>query len=397
MIFFKKSHLFTALLSLAASTSALAEESSNYPINFDKAQTYTHASRRLNGITLKSADGSQSASIDNPQTIYTNLTSQAFSAKAGETVTATFNYSGNWMHGFVYLDQGRNGSFDATLNADGTFENTSDLVAFSYAEPTLGSGVGYNSKGERVSDSNVLQPPAFRIPENLPDGYYSMRYKVDWAGIDPGGRITETNDIITNGGAICDIRLNIHGEMCKVSVANSDGGCLALNGEAFEETEVLFGKALTLDLLLEEGFMFEAIRIKHGHHLSGEQFIGGTQQWSEEIIPGYLATDGKLTLPAQYIDGEVRMEAFFIKTADFVRYENYSWPSSDKIFSAAEYEAAGNIVKRISATATKGGSSEININEAQLAHSHRNLIAGKEISVVPGDSVCLNIFDKIVF
>ncbi len=307
MTVFKKSFLFAALLSLAASTSVFAEESENYPVNFDKNQTYTHASRRLNGIALSGIDGTQSASTANSQTIYTSLTDQSFSAMAGETVTATFNFSGNWMHGYVYLDQGRDGSFDATLNADGTFESTSDLVAFSYAEPTLGSGVGYNSKGEQVSNSNVLQPPAFRIPESLPNGYYRMRYKVDWAGIDPGGRMTETNDIITNGGAICDIRLNIHGEMCKISITNGSGGSLALNGETLDETEVPFGKALTLDLLPDEDFMFEAIRIKHGHNLDGEQFIGGTQQWEEDILPGYLATKGKLTLPGQYIDGEVQV------------------------------------------------------------------------------------------
>ncbi len=392
-IFTHKFRLFALFLALPTFAQAETTDNTDYPINFDKEQIYNNThNRRLNGIALKSADGNQSVNISDSPTVYTSLADQSFTARAGELVNATFNFSGNWMNGFVYLDQGRDGNFDAVLNADGTFDSTSDIMAFSYAETTLNSGVGYNSKGETVSVANVLQPPSFRIPENLPNGFYRMRYKVDWSAIDPGGRITETNHILTNGGAICDIRLNVHGETCKVCITNSAGGKLALNGEAITETEVAFGKALTFDLLTEDGYTFNAVRIKHGYNLDGEQFISSIKQYSEDIIPGFLAEDGKLTIPAQFIDGELRIEAFFDNTA--VKYENYAWENINKTFSEEEMNTADCLVKKISATATKGGNTELLVNEELMPNSYRNLLYGKELSVHPGDQVTLKVFDK---
>ncbi len=391
-IFTRKLRLFALLLALPAFTQAETTDNTNYPINFDREQNYTRTDRRLNGIVLESSDGKQSASISNINKVYNNLVDESFAARAGEEVKASFNFTTDWMNGFVYLDQGKDGRFDAVLNADGTFDATSDIMAFSCAKPDLNADPSYNSKGEALTGNNVLQPPTFRIPENLPNGFYLMRYKVDWVGIDPGGRMTETNDILTNGGAICDIRINIHGETCKVSVTNSTDGSLALDGTTLTEAEVPFGKALTLDLVSEDAYALNYVRIKHGYNLDGEQFINDVKQYSEDIIPGYLAKEGKLTIPGKFIDGEVRIEASFYEPS--LEYENYAWENIDKIFSAEEMESAGSIVKRISATASQGGVSELVVNEEMLSGSYRNLLSGQELSVMPGGEVVLKVFDK---
>ncbi len=364
-----------------------------YTINFDKNQVYTHSSRRLNGITLQSADGDQNADISTSAKVYNMVNNRIFCARAGEEVIAGFNYSGNWMHGFVYMDQGRDGQFDATLNSDGTYASTSDIMAFSYAQPSLSSGTGYNSKGEHVTSINVLQPPSFHIPAGLANGFYRMRYKVDWASIEPGGRMTETNDIITNGGAICDIILNVHDEQCNVSVAESEGGGLAIDGTIVREVQVPFGQPLTLEIVPNDGKMLESIVVKHGYNLDGEQKILGITQYREETLPAYLLRDSKVTLPAQYIDGDVRITASFISAEAGIKYENYSWPDGDKVFTDTELEAATDIVKRISGSATKGGTRTINVPDELLAHSHRNLIDGKELSALPGDRVIVRAYD----
>ena len=116
----KKDRLWAIALSFVLPGAALMAQD-DYPLNFEKSQAYTNTARHLDGITLSgSANGPQTISIPTPRLVYTDLTTAAFSARAGEQLTATFNYTGNWMHGFVYLDRGNDGQFDATLNADCT-------------------------------------------------------------------------------------------------------------------------------------------------------------------------------------------------------------------------------------------------------------------------------------
>ena len=94
-----------------------ATSAEDYPLNFDIDQAYTHGSRRLNGVVLEgSADGQQSFNCPTPLKVYSSLLHKSFTARPGETLTPKFNYSGDWMHGFVYLDFGQDGTFDATLN-----------------------------------------------------------------------------------------------------------------------------------------------------------------------------------------------------------------------------------------------------------------------------------------
>ena len=280
----------------------------DYPIVFDKNQNYTHGSRRLNSVSL----GNQTLQLPTPLKVYSKVENGAFNAKAGETVTPSFGFTGEWMHGFVYVDRGQDGAFEATLNADGSIPAGSDIMAFSYAEPSLGSGTGYNSNGERVTNSNVLNPPAFTVPADMAPGFYRMRYKVDWASIDPAGRAEDGNGIIKNGGAICDVVLNIHNENGALEVVAENGALLAADGSALPAT-VAFGEALDVKVVPADGYSLDAITVLHGHNLDGDKSLHGVDQYGEIVLPAYLLNGDVVTIPAEYIDGDIRITAKFVQ------------------------------------------------------------------------------------
>ena len=296
----------------AVSLTTLNEETAqadNYAINFSYNQTYTHGSRHLNGIALNSPTyGYQSVNISASSTVYNLISEQQFSARPGETVTPTFQFSGTWMNGFIYLDRGNDGTFDALINNDGSLPEGSDIMAFSYFN--CADGHSCNSTGTINSNGNVLNPPAFTIPADLPYGLYRMRYKVDWDSVDPAGRLEDGNGILKNGGAICDILVNLHGDVCTVQTTATNGNITDAEGKPLSAT-VAFGEPLTLTVIPNEGFVCDGIIVRHGYNLSSDSDLYGLPQWTEEIIPAFLFDGNNVTLPAQYINGDVSITAVF--------------------------------------------------------------------------------------
>ena len=280
----------------------------DYSVVFDKSQGYTHASRRLNSVSL----GAQTLQLPTPLKVYSEIVDGCFTAKAGETVTPSFGFTGNWMNGFVYIDRGQDGVFDAVLNSNGSIPAGSDIMAFSYAEPSLGSGTGYNSNGERVTNTNVLNPPAFTVPADMAPGYYRMRYKVDWASIDPAGRAEDGNGIIKTGGAICDVRINIHNDNGALEVAAENGALLAADGSQVPAT-VPFGQPLVVKVVPAEGYSLDALTVVHGHNLDGEANVHGVVQYDELVMPAYTLKGDVVTIPAAYVDGDLRITAQFVQ------------------------------------------------------------------------------------
>ena len=319
----------------------------DYPVIFDKNQNYTHGSRRLNSVSL----GNQTLQLPTPLKVYSKIEDGAFHAKVGETVTPSFGFTGEWMHGFVYLDRGQDGAFEAILNANGSIPEGSDIMAFSYAEPSLGSGTGYNSKGERVTNSNVLNPPAFTVPADMAPGFYRMRYKVDWASIDPAGRAEDGNGIIKNGGAICDVVLNVHGENGKLEVVAENGTLLAADGSALPAA-VAFGEALAVKVVPAEGYCLDVITVLHGHNFDGEKSLHGVEQYGEIVLPAYMLKGDIVTVPAEYVDGDIKITATFVQQQGGESGDGYAL-SFDKDATVAAHnitvgvnsavlEAAGN-------------------------------------------------------
>ncbi len=316
--------LHTCLLNLvllfwvSVSSSALFAQATadNYKVIVSLEQKYENAGRHFNGVTISgSVDGAQSiTSIASSDKVYNYVADEFLTARAGETLTASFLFTGTWMNGFVYMDMGHDGTFDATLTNDGLIPPISDILAFSYAEASLGSGSGKNSAGTTLTGQgrNVLNPPSFTLPSSLVTGYYLMRFKIDWASIDPAGRAEDGDGIIKNGGGICDVRVNIHNDNVTVNSSAVGGEVTTIDGEMLAGYVQPFGEPLAVKIAAADGYMLDALCIRHGYNLDGEQALYGVKQWSEEIIPAYLVTGDEYQILAEYIDGDVIVEAHFV-------------------------------------------------------------------------------------
>ena len=187
-----------------------------YPVNFDKDMNRTRTDRTLNSVTLtESGKSGQTVTPANTSKIYNDQHETAvLTCTAGSTLTATFNYSGTWMHGYVYIDTENDGAF--SFNEGSTDQSGTDLKTFAfYSGSFTNDASGYNSAGESISgDARAnINPPSFTAPTT--PGTYRIRFKVDWNSVDPGGQkaadgsVTGSNGIAANGGYILDATLEV--------------------------------------------------------------------------------------------------------------------------------------------------------------------------------------------
>ena len=184
------------------------ETKEKYTVNFDKTAKSTHSSRVLNSFSLQqTGKEKQTESVSASRAAYEDHTSKKFTVEAGSKLTASFNYTGEWMNGYIYIDRDNDGEFSYK---EGQWDQANtDLVAYSFyttlANPKVNDDNGYNSTGASVTGnarSNV-NPPAFTAPTE--PGTYRIRFKVDWNCILPGG----SNDILSDGGGIWDATLEV--------------------------------------------------------------------------------------------------------------------------------------------------------------------------------------------
>ena len=191
----------------------------DYPVNFDKDASATRTDRYINSITLtESGQTAQSVSLSSRKP-YIDLTEDEnahFTCTAGSTLTTTFNWTGSWMHGYVYIDTDNDKHFSFTEGS--TTQTDTEVYAFSFYSGNFNDdSSGYNSAGTRLTGDAraVVNPPSFTAPGT--NGTYRIRFKIDWNSIDPGGQLaadgtaTGANGIIANGGQIVDALLTITG------------------------------------------------------------------------------------------------------------------------------------------------------------------------------------------
>ncbi len=181
-----------------------------YAVNFDKDQTISRVDRHLNSVTFQ-PEGSAASQISitdnvNPRYVYVEKLDNFLNVNPGQKVSATIDYTGNAMHAYLYIDYNDNGFFAPTLNAEGTPDETSEVVSFTYYN-------GKNSAGETLSGGGAFKSklPDFTIPADLNPGNYRARLKIDWDNIDPAGRPREeqSNKIWDNGGAVLDFTVKV--------------------------------------------------------------------------------------------------------------------------------------------------------------------------------------------
>lgn len=188
-----------------------------YAVNFDKDSDATRTDRYLNGVSI-AVDGGEGQSVSissrKPYVDMSGDESAVFTCKPGERLTATFNYSGVWMHGYVYIDEDNDKQF--SFKEGSTDQSGTELKAFSFYSGDFNQDEhGVNSEGQTITGDgrNVINPPSFDAPQQ--PGEYRIRFKVDWNSVDPGGQIaadgtcTGPNGILNNGGVIFDAILRV--------------------------------------------------------------------------------------------------------------------------------------------------------------------------------------------
>ena len=184
------------------------EVTEKYTVNFDKTAYHSRNDRVLSGFSLQqTGKDKQTVNVFASRAAYEDHTSSVFNVEAGSELTASFNYSGQWMNGYVYIDRDNDGEFSYK---EGQWDQAgTDLVAYSFystlANPKVNDGNGYNSTGASVSgnDRSNVNPPSFTAPTE--PGTYRIRFKIDWNCILPGG----SSDILSDGGGVWDATLNV--------------------------------------------------------------------------------------------------------------------------------------------------------------------------------------------
>ena len=180
-----------------------------YPVSFDKTALNTSAhGRMLNSFSLQQAGKEkQTKSVKTSKAAYEDHTAdEPFTVEAGSELTASFDYTGEWMHSFVYIDFDNDGDFSYK---EGQWDQTgTDLVAYSFysldSNPKNDTS-GYNSVGDELTGDarNTYAAPSFKAPAKA--GEYRIRFKFDWNCILPGGSST----ILEDGGGVWDATLKV--------------------------------------------------------------------------------------------------------------------------------------------------------------------------------------------
>ena len=180
-----------------------------YPVSFDKTALNTSAhGRMLNSFSLQqTGKEKQTKSVKTSKAAYEDHTAdEPFTVEAGSELTASFDYTGEWMHSFVYIDFDNDGDFSYK---EGQWDQTgTDLVAFSFysldSNPKNDAS-GYNSVGDELTGDarNTYAAPSFKAPAKA--GEYRIRFKFDWNCILPGG----SSSILSDGGGIWDATLKV--------------------------------------------------------------------------------------------------------------------------------------------------------------------------------------------
>lgn len=298
-----------------ALTATRADEAC-YPINYAADAKITNDGRYLNSITFGNADGTTTTlqvGQGATKALYIKCLDKAFTAKAGEKVTVQFNWNGTWMNGFVFLDKDNDGAFNVTTTGEGeniTITDGTDLMAYSNLE-------GKNSDGQTFSNQDVLNPPAFTVPDDLNPGVYRLRLKVDWSSVDPGGSTASGNEITKNGGVIVDTRLIVHADNVSLKLGTPagdglHGSVLKVDGSELTQEQIPFGQPYTVKLQAAEGYKFSHLIIRHGNLAATDSLVYETPQYVDNVVYPF-ALDGDLcyTIPAQYVDGDVELVPYF--------------------------------------------------------------------------------------
>ncbi|MBP3354399.1 MAG: discoidin domain-containing protein [Bacteroidales bacterium] len=199
------------------------------------ANTGNGAGRKLNSFTL--SDGASQLEVPNIQTsatdaVYKDKTALVLTTSPGATLSfSALSWTGSWMHGYVFIDYGKDKEFNQTLNANGA-TTEGELVSYNFYSST-GTATGTNSLGASASNNcGVTQSnmPQWTLPANLEAGDYRLRFKVDWNSIDACG----SSSIAADNGCVVDVTLRVEAPITSRTIAvvasPTEGGVVKANG-----------------------------------------------------------------------------------------------------------------------------------------------------------------------
>ncbi len=346
-----------------------------YAVSFDRTSIPTRTDRRLNGVTLQGGTyGSQS--WNGLGTLFYNDGAQkkeVFHALAGDNVTPAFSYQGTWMSGYAYVDWAQDGTFDATLNNDGTPAEGSDVVSYRGCQV---EGTWRNSLGEELANGNQITQamPAFTIPQNTQPGIYRMRYKVDWNCIDPAGNSSSGNAITANGGGIADVLLNVCPEQTVVTSGQLNGDILlASTGEPLSNHTVKRGESLRIRIQPAPGFTHNGVIATYGYNLSGEESVKDNPQRFTVTLPATAFINNELTLP----DSLLRMSQLSLE-GQMVQ---------DRIVEVKDKEVTGEKLETLELNGTSMASAKRTLTLQDNTHSLHQLPDDQIVGLTAGRQI----------
>ncbi len=273
-----------------------------YAVGFNKDAVPTRTDRSLQHVGLTVDGKAQTARLSGQRLYYDNVAEAVFSVKAGQSVKPTFNYRGAWMNAFVYADWGNDAVFSYEVNDNGTPKEGSDIVSYNAVQL---NGTWCKSDGTTVGNGNNIAAgvPNFTVPADAQLGFYRMRYRVDWAGLNPAGSAT----IIADGGALADVTLDVHGETVSVSASQLNGDIvLAEDLTPLQNYQTAYAQPLKVKVIPEKGFVQNGFSLKYGYNVNATEQLNeyGNPNWILITVAAEdIAADSTYTIPAEYIRG----------------------------------------------------------------------------------------------
>ena len=304
----------------------------HYQVNYNKKAPHGREDRYMMHVGLYEGEGNKKKDLqqypDNDRTaritkqFYLDGTNKVvFDVVAGQTYTPYIAYHGLWMSGYVFVDWNNDGKFDHTTgisfpNGKPNRTDRCEVVSFSAhtSDPKNNWGSWYNSNGKTFNkgtdfpkDDNVKNWLGyFKVPADLDEGIYRMRFKLDWNSLDPKG----SDEILKDGGDIIDVLINVHKDVVKVGAKAENGtvsnGTVVLT-EALNSTSG-YKQPVSVTFKAADGYQLVDVTVRHGYNLlneSGLDEVGNRQWWAEKLevlansstIPANLVNANVLVLP----------------------------------------------------------------------------------------------------
>lgn len=315
----------------------------DYPVSFDKNASQSRTDRYTTSVSLSgSTFGNKEMTFEARPYVDLTSSTEVFDAQPGDVLTPKIGYKGGWMSGYVYVDYENDGKFSFDINADGTPAAGSNIVTYSFYN-------GKNSKGESVANGNVITQPSFSLPEDMKEGVYRIRFKVDWADIDPAGNSSDGNQLISNGGCVVDALLRVHGKQVTLNAQQLNGDVQSVDGINLEDTKAEFGQPFTIKMAPAPGFAYDGVKVRYGYNLQGDSIVHGNRQWYEKTFLDNLfnyKTD-TFQLPVEVMSGNVSIEGLYVDekykkkhvNVTYILHNSNGEPVSEKDFALTEGDA----------------------------------------------------------